>query len=391
VLAHYSPYAKQKLVDERAAILCITNGTKEPMRWIYNYMQTEESDPVGLATFESLTFESLVLLYTHAAFLQYDSLMARVVGRLKGKYHDSLPPVNDIKTFSVFVPPLFDYTVGILAHEMANPWACNYTAYTEYAALDETFRVKLEETVQDLIAHRVEVGIQYYQRASNRHVQWSQQYYDNVAKDRGKTTKQGKKKPAVKLPVAADTKDGTTSATENKRRGRKPKTKQVVKPTDVSETFPNATHKSTADATKKKRATKDFKCYNCDVTGHLVRDCKAKKLQRVQHPAPACYNCNHEGHMSRDCTVQRPAPICYNCDIAGHLARDCLEPRKVDPREDVANASKPRNTTGRNRNFRRAQRERITYGIEVTGNGEGLRTCDREVRKGKLTRTGLVI
>lgn len=350
-------------------------------------MQTGgESDPLGLETFESLDFDSLMLLCVHAAYLEYGALVTRVVGCLQGKYHDSLPPVNDIKTFASFVPSMFDHSVGFLAHEMVHPWACDYTAYTQYAAMDVTFSDKLEMAIQDLIAHRVEVGTKFYERNSNRHVQWSQQYYDNVAKVSGNSSKQSKKKPTVKLTVAVHAKTGTTPATEKKRRGRKTK--------KANEGSQQVAYVGIAEAAKKKRPTKDFDCYNCGKAGHLARNCKTKidkSPQRAHRPALICYNCNEEGHLSRDCTVERPVVICYNCDNEGHLSRDCSEPRKADLRQHFANTCTARDTTGRNRNFRRAQRECVPYGIEVTGNGEGLRTCDREVCKGEVTRTGLVI
>lgn len=75
----------------------------------------------------------------------------------------------------------------------------------------------------------------------------------------------------------------------------------------------------------------------------------------------------------------------YNCNEEGHLARDYSAPTAE------ANNGGPRDVSGRNRNFRRAQNDRVAKRIEVVGNGEGLRTCDREVRKGEWTRTGLLI
>jgi hypothetical protein len=81
----------------------------------------------------------------------------------------------------------------------------------------------------------------------------------------------------------------------------------------------------------------------------MARDCTAEikeKAKKTKRTPPTCYNCHIRGHVARDSTVKavqpvqktkRSAPNCYSC------------------------------------------------------NEEGLRTCDREVRKGELTRTDLVI
>jgi hypothetical protein len=94
LLAHFSPCAKKKLIEERNTTFCTPYGSKQPIRWIYKYMQAGETDPQGEDTFEELSFDNLVLLYTDSASLQYQHLMDRVVGRLKDKYHDALPSVG---------------------------------------------------------------------------------------------------------------------------------------------------------------------------------------------------------------------------------------------------------------------------------------------------------
>jgi hypothetical protein len=50
LLAHFSQTAQKKLVDERGAVLCIPNGNKKAILWIYKYMQFGEQDPQGLDT-----------------------------------------------------------------------------------------------------------------------------------------------------------------------------------------------------------------------------------------------------------------------------------------------------------------------------------------------------
>ena len=45
-----------------------------------------------------------------------------------------------------------------------------------------------------------------------------------------------------------------------------------------------------------------------------------------------CYNCNVEGHISRDCPRTKSSRFeCYNCHAEGHLARNC--PESVSPKK----------------------------------------------------------
>ena len=42
------------------------------------------------------------------------------------------------------------------------------------------------------------------------------------------------------------------------------------------------------------------KCYNCQKTGHLAKDCQSAKKERSSSDV-TCYNCNGKGHMAKDC------------------------------------------------------------------------------------------
>lgn len=79
LLAHFSPYAKQVLIDERATTLCIPDGAKVPLRLIYKYMQAGETNPKGEMAFEELFVDCLISLYSHSTTLYYQHLMDRVV------------------------------------------------------------------------------------------------------------------------------------------------------------------------------------------------------------------------------------------------------------------------------------------------------------------------
>lgn len=372
LMAHFSPYAKKKLLDERASNLCIPNGSKHTIQWIYKYMQAGETDAHGQEKFEWLSVDNLVLLYTHSAFLEYTSLMNRVLGRLKGQYYDSLPTVDEIKTFQVCVPPLYEHAINILADEMIYPWACSYSAYSEFAMEDQAFSYKLDQTINDLLARRVEVSEKYYATTKNRQVIWAKQYYETV-----KTAKVGlkeqevSKRVTVDCPIDLDSKP-KDAAVKKERVGRNAKARNSTNA--LADTMNNKDpssggHNEAGAKTRKPKPANHFSCYYCGENGHIARNCTAKAAATNQ-AADA---------------IKRSTIVCNNCKEEGHIARICNAPAKVSEK------TVRRDATGRNRNVRRPQKDRADRRIDVAGNGEGIRTCDREVRKGEVTRTGLII
>jgi hypothetical protein len=388
LLAHFSPLAKKKLVDERGTHLVIPNGSKQPLTWIYKYMRAGEKVADDQPKFETLSVDQLVLLYTHSAFLEYQHLMDRVVGRVKAKYHASLPSVEELQTFAAFVPPLFDYAIGVLAHELINPWACNYSAYHEYATNDQAFADALDSVIEKLLAHRGKEGERYYDTTSNRAVAYSKAFYKNVGKNLPTTAKQVN----AELQANANAKAARSRMSEAAASTGVPKTathkstkchtcgnlghlaRNCTTPTVEKPVVPKAaTFAATGKPTGPANPSTSVTCYNYGQDGHMIRDCTFKVAPKVK-PVFKCYNCSEEGHLSRDCTKEKKAkrqpPTCYNCRGEGHLSSDCTAPRKD--------------------NYQSYQVQRA-YCIEVAGNGEGLRTCDREVKKGEKTRTGLVI
>lgn len=194
-------------------------------------------------------------------------------------------------------------------------------------------------------------------------------------------------------------------------------------------------------------------CFRCGEKGHIARDCSVtldegiapsmntdgtairagesvttkevskKRTRRL----PVCFNCSETGHTARNCTVDqglatipeenaaktgeadtgikdeskngtRPPPVCYNCNEEGHIARNCRYPREFSRQnhfnENLTDNPDPNVGRGRNKNRRRARVDRYmdyVQAIPVIHNGEGITTCDREVRLGEVTRTGLWI
>jgi hypothetical protein len=369
-MAHFSPYAKKKLLDERASNLCIPNGYKKTIQWIYKYMQAGGTDAPGQEKIEWLPVDSLVLLYTHSALLGYESLMDGVFRRLKGKYYDSLPTVDEIKMFQVCIPPLYEHAIKILADEMIYPWACNYSAYSKLAMVDQTSCDKLEETIKELLARRVKASEKYYATTKNHQVTWAKQYYENVNNAKLDLTQQDMSKCViVKLPPDVDSKPKDSFAVKKKRALGNPKARKSSKPLtstpDMQDPYSGA-HNEAGTLTRKPKPVNILNCYYCGEEGHIARNCTSKAADAIEETKRSnvtCYNCNHEGHVARVCNA--PAQV---------------------PKKNLK-----RDTTGRIRNIRRSQNGPFDRRIDVTGNGEGIRTCDREVRKGEVTRTGLII
>jgi hypothetical protein len=54
LLAHSSPTAQKKFIDERGSVLTIPDDSKKSILWI-KYMQAGEKDHAGLATFDVRT------------------------------------------------------------------------------------------------------------------------------------------------------------------------------------------------------------------------------------------------------------------------------------------------------------------------------------------------
>ena len=53
------------------------------------------------------------------------------------------------------------------------------------------------------------------------------------------------------------------------------------------------------------------RCFNCNVYGHIVRDCKKPKKGKE---TKKCYKCNKIGHLAKDCKSKQIMKIRRNQD-----------------------------------------------------------------------------
>lgn len=167
LITHFSQYAKEQLLKDKSSVLVIPNGCKDPVVWIYRYMFAGENNPQGLKTFQELSLEDLILIYRHCSFLEYQTLMDRIIGRLKGMYCKVLPSVEDIKVFTTLIPALYTQVIDILAYEMITPRAFNCASYLAFASEDTSFGEALAQMMQNILAQR-------QSRAHpSRYVKWS--------------------------------------------------------------------------------------------------------------------------------------------------------------------------------------------------------------------------
>jgi hypothetical protein len=315
--------------------LTIPEGSKKAILWVYKYMQAGEHDPVGMDTFQSLDSGTLTVIYRHCDFLEYEPLKKRIYGRLKGKFYQSLPTVDEIQLYQTSIPGLYDYAIHRLSGEMANPRTCSYDSYLQLAKTNEAFGKALDDSINKVIATRVKVSEEYYRTTKNRHVIWAIDYVESVRAGRKPYTKSNNMsswKPQQKGNVAPGL-FGNVKASANGVPGN---TLALANKHDQKQTS---------------KVNEPFTCYKCDGEGHLARNCTTETAGESviatgvinKRPPPVCYTCNATGHIARNCTQEKPAAaensedpsnphrkpkskepfVCYNCGEEGHMAREC--------------------------------------------------------------------
>ncbi|KAL1797543.1 hypothetical protein ACET3X_004149 [Alternaria dauci] len=180
LLAHFSPTAQKKLVEEQRKILAIPNGSKKVIICIYKYMQAGEHDVAGQESFEALQPSTLTTIYQHCEFLEYESLKKRIYNRLKGRFYKALPTVQEIEFYQTSIPELYEHLLHCLLDEMVNPWTRDYGPYSRLAETNKAFGEALDDAMDGFLISRVKASEAYYQNTKNRHTVWAVKYIKAV-------------------------------------------------------------------------------------------------------------------------------------------------------------------------------------------------------------------
>ncbi|KAF2875636.1 hypothetical protein BDV95DRAFT_591099 [Massariosphaeria phaeospora] len=442
LLRHYSGFAREQLFE--GCPLSVTNGSKNIVQWIYRYMLAGEA-----TNLDDFDIPALIDVYNHGVVLDYQALMDRVVSRLRYMFQwKSLPNVQSLQKISTFIPSLNSYLAKLIADVFMNfPDFPYLPAYVEFAKTDAGFGAALEQALQKIPPAFPKAQSQPTEdtkpadepaaKPKRKQLTHAQKNAKRREKARQSQTGQPEDGSGDAKPISTEAQNDVSKASNPKAKAGRPKRRAgkgkdqavdgeaqaAAAPTANTKTLVNKINELTKTVPKRAPPT----CYNCNVLGHLARNCSAPIASRAPladktnnlptsapittskphpRPLPICYTCNTPGHLARNCRAptepraplttdtSRPPPTCYACNTPGHLARNCPSP--IDSvHADAAPTERRASPTGRNKNYRRAKRERdaaeFLVPIAISGNGEGLRTCDREVRVGEVTRTGLVV
>jgi hypothetical protein len=143
-------------------------------------MQAGERDVVGLDAFETLSSSILTVIYQHCDFLEYESPKRRVYSRLKGKFYNVLPTVQEIEFYQTSIPELYEHLLHCLFEEMVNPWTRNYEPYSRLAETNAAFGKALGDAMDKFFISRVKTSEAYYQNTTNQYTVWAIKYIEAV-------------------------------------------------------------------------------------------------------------------------------------------------------------------------------------------------------------------
>ncbi|PVI04028.1 hypothetical protein DM02DRAFT_519581 [Periconia macrospinosa] len=115
-------------------------------------------------------------------------------------------------------------------------------------------------------------------------------------------------------------------------------------------------------------------------------------IQKVK-AAPTCYKCNVVGHVARFCSAANPKDIkaTPRRQYDKEKTKDSKATRRGQYDMQKTNDIKATRRGPYNKQKGRGQNAGWFPVIQVATNGEGIRTCDRVVKRGEMTRTGLII
>ncbi|KAF2106089.1 hypothetical protein BDV96DRAFT_694353 [Lophiotrema nucula] len=353
LLAQYSGLAKQNLVGEGSSRLAIPDGSKNIVTWIYKYMLAGERDPEGDKKFDDLSMLDLSKLYGHAAVLEYTDLMEKTRNRLEHLLRIVIPDIHSVRNILAFIPDLNSAVVAAVGRLYLLPWAMDYAPYTKYCEEHTLFGAKVEQYIETQRLKRIGAGERYY---SSTHPNYGLARSNKLFQE---------------LSTGSSSKDQQSSDAKKTRRPKR---------------------------------SKGNACFKCSEEGHLARHCTAAATNDGVSQDPVIVSATK---MNAAPATTRSPPTCYNCKEVGHIARYCTQPRAYQAEgiefvgaessgTDHASPVSSTRPTGRNKFQKRARADRRPYqpynwNIDVQPNGEGLTTCDVEVRSGQVTRTGMVI
>jgi hypothetical protein len=209
-----------------------------------------------------LDTDTLIFIYQHCASLNYQSLVRRVRGRLRRKFYEALPIIEEIKFYQSSIPALYEFAIRCLSNEMVNPWAHTYVYYYVLAESNALFGYDLGKAMRELLDARIKRAEEHYRITKDRQVRWAIKYIDSVL--------------AGRCPGAAN-KPAKHSKTEAPSLFSK--SKFVANEAQVAQPV------AMVPAPKVKTSAV---CYTGGEKGHLARNCTVEIKDLVERPQPEC-------------------------------------------------------------------------------------------------------
>lgn len=446
LLKHYSGLAKEKLTAFGVTRFSIPNGSKQAIAWIYRFMLAGEKDPDDVK-FDNFDIPHLVLLHSHAAALEYPFLVDKITNQLRYLISQvSLPDVQTVQMISTFVPELNTTIAKNIAFEIVDwvvPWSFEHIQAV-YGI--EVLEPLIDLAIEDMLKYLIARSEWYYgQPHVQRHLNYiNRTYY--YRKDPKKVKDLFPEGGSWQVNGQSDVKEPAIKAKTKKTRRNKDKPDQKQESKKTHDGKEDDKHKlksrdepaaQTGSPTQEKEAMSSSKSSNSKHKNHKLQKVANGTITESKKPTRQplnCYTCNETGHISRNCpyvtTVDdlaepenhqatkpplnkktaREPPIYYNCKEVGHIARKCPNQPAQNRGIEFVGANSTANTngflndvtnvrpsaySGRNKHHRRAKADRsadrVYDPIYISSNGEGLMTCDHEVKTGQATRLGLVI
>lgn len=168
-LSYYSGLAAKKLSNNAQTVFLIINGKLSTVQWICQYMANGESDTTCAIKFDNLNVPDLCVLFYHAEYLEYASLMARIEGAVRFRAQNCLLRKSSIQNIYEAFPELAHLVLpGIVKLLITPTTSIDYQNYADLAQEHEQFDRDLDKAMQDNLAHFIKRGEDYYARLQGR-------------------------------------------------------------------------------------------------------------------------------------------------------------------------------------------------------------------------------